>query len=194
MSVIRRPPNPGDTLPGPAPPDARSVLKRLKSHSEGLMNPDESEIHFPRPLPTFKAGKHLCLELLSGMDLVTSRNCYSRPSLFDRTASKMFDNYDKDINLKRKDIRRALETCETAIRNDDDGRMSEGVYKQLIELQQWALSLALRSEAIYTALARAKDRKLERDLREQALTDAKIENVKVILEAISSFVPDLHAM
>lgn len=72
--------------------------------------------------------------------------------------------------------------------------MTESAYRQLLELNYWVLSLTLRSESIYKALAEAADGKLKRELQEQDLVTARIEHVTAILQAISGFVPDLHIM
>ncbi|KIW10414.1 hypothetical protein PV08_11377 [Exophiala spinifera] len=88
------------------------VLADLGTPFRGSHGPEEDRDAVSEPLPSFKAGRIVCVDLEAALDLVTSRTCYSKPGRLDRTACGMFDKYDKQIEEKRKDGRDVRRICE----------------------------------------------------------------------------------
>ena len=159
-----------------------SVLERLLK--KGELPPYE--------LPYFREGIRLCEKLINSLDLVVSRSCYSKPNIFRNVARQLYTEYDKEIRDKKDAVKWIKKVCESQCQRDTAGQMELETYKNLVWVSSNVLHLVNRSEQIYDSLEEAKAHKLARDIQKQELYKAATENVAIILNAVGSFVPDLH--
>ncbi|KPI37193.1 uncharacterized protein AB675_1579 [Cyphellophora attinorum] len=178
----------------PAIPSIEKQCAALSKLVENLTDTATSRQRFPNPLPLYKSGRQLCERLKLSLDLVTSRHIYSCPSAIHRRARGMYDDYDKRIAAERKRVLGVRKTFDEIIAEYNSLRMNQAVYRQLLEMALDVQELAMRSEEIYMALARAKDKKLEYDIRHQELVRLRVENVTAVVNAVAAFAPDVHLM
>lgn len=176
------------------PQAAQEYLNSLMNELQDLITADKVPAFV---LPSFEDGERLCTNLIHSLDLVTGRNCYSTPnplSVKRRGAYNLWKTYDKEVKNKRKYLEEVKTICEKEIRKDNAARMSLDMYENIIGVSNSALSVGMRSEGIYNAIRKAAKDELQEEIKRQELRKAQVENVATVLNAVASFVPDLHAL
>jgi hypothetical protein len=74
-----------------------------------------------------------CVRNSYTLDLVTGRNCYSKPNyIFQRRAYNLWKPYNELVKSKREFVEEVKTICEKEIKKDDAARMSLQVYRNLI--------------------------------------------------------------
>ena len=179
--------------PEPIDPDtAQKKLDLLMNELQDLIRSDEVPDF---NLPSFEEGERMCEKLIHSLDLVTGRNCYSKPNrIFQRRAYNLWKPYNDLIKSKREFVEEVKTICEKEIKKDDAARMSLQVYRNLIGICNSVLSVGMRSEEIYNTIREAAKNELQEKKKRQELRTAQVENVATILNSVASFVPDVHAL
>ena len=187
---------PAASSASPEPIDPLTAQKKLDSLMNELQELIRSDEVPDFNLPSFEEGERMCEKLIHSLDLVTGRNCYSKPNrIFQRRgAYNLWKPYNDLIKSKTEFVEEVKTICEKEIKKDDAARMSLQVYRNLIGICNSVLSVGMRSEEIYNTMREAAKSELQEKKKRQELRTAQVENVATILNAVASFVPDLHAL